>query len=403
MRQGHGEYREPIPPADLIEKFPEAIWPGLMPPDFLPVLGNMAGDWLCMRLGQHGEVAEFVQWYHGGGDWLPWGHTLAQAIAFDAASQHLPGNSRRHAIPAEPMRAEGATGNDPLLEWAIQRLPAGFEQQLIGGPDMDGERLAEQMIAAGVAEVAVQSEWIQRLLSDPELSQLDTDAKAAQRWGVSRQQFNAWMFDTESIPAEVRTKFLADRRPFQDWESAARRCTRVVEIAPHLAWGWDLLGYDAMRRSEFQQAAKHFAIGLTRSVFTDQSIRFRTHWKTDHAAKFSAAMLQELLQSGRVSEKSLAGQYEAEYLRALCADEDSRQEWVTEYWLGRSDRSALAGDYAAAFDEAYAAGWDLGAPSLPAYGSVLDRLVDLAVRAGDAARAELARTHRSCLRDRLGI
>ena len=69
QHEGRSEYREPIPPSDLIETFPEAIWPGLMPPDFLPVLGNMAGDWLCMRIEPMGEVAEIVQWYHGGGDW----------------------------------------------------------------------------------------------------------------------------------------------------------------------------------------------------------------------------------------------------------------------------------------------------------------------------------------------
>lgn len=401
--EGHGEYRDPIPPADLIEKFPAAIWPGLMPPDFLPLLGNMAGDWLCMRLGRQGEVAEIVQWYHGGGDWIPWGKSLAEAIAFDAASQSLPGISRRHAVPAEPTRASNSIANDPLLAWAVNRLPAEIGSRILAGSNGEGGPLAQQMIDYGIAEVALRSESIQRLLSDSELSQLDVGNGASARWGVSRLQLNEWLFDFDRLPDNIRTSMIGNRQPLQNWDAAAQHCRRVIQIAPHLAWGWDILGYVATRSGQFVSAANYFAQGLSRSVFTDQSIRLRTHWKTPQAGKFSAAMLQELIDSGRVTASDFSGDFDAEYLRALCADEDSRQSLVTEYWLARSERSSLAGDHAAAFDHAYAAGWDLGAASLAAYGSVLDRLIELAMRTGNGARAELARTHRHCLRDRLGI
>ncbi len=403
--EGFGEYREPIPPADLIEKFPEAIWPGLMPPDFLPVLGNMAGDWLCMRLGPHGKIAEIVQWYHGGGDWLPWGNSLAEAIAFDAASQRLPGPSRRHAIPAEPTRGADAAGDDPLLNWAIHQFPAAIASQVrrvIGG-DLQGEELAKELIRSNVAEIAVQSEWVQRLLADPELLKLDSDRDAPERWGVSRNVFNQWLFDIERAPESVRSSLLGTAANKQHWRAAAEHCRRVVEIAPHLAWGWDILGYEAERSGRYAEAAKFFASGLSRSVFTDQSIRLRTHWTAPLAGKFSAARLRAMIEAGQVTKSELTAQIDDSYLDALCAGEDERQELVTEYWLGRSDRSSLAGNFSAAFDEAYAAGWDLGAATLPAYGSVLDRLVELAKDMGDEARAELARTHRHCLRDRLGI
>lgn len=413
QHEGSGEYREPIPPSDLIETFPEAIWPGLMPPDFLPVLGNMAGDWLCMRIGPMGEVAEIVQWYHGGGDWLPWGNSLAEAIVFDAISPWLPGPSRRHAIPAEPMRASQPTASDPLLtsdpllNWALGELSPNFRALIAeAGTDANasrGEQLAKQLIGYGIAEVALRSEWVQRLLSDAEASTLDADTGLAERLGISRQQLNEWLFDFEFMPAEIRARVLADRHPHQDWDLASEHCRRVTQIAPHLAWGWDLLGYVAIRSGQFLEAAKYFAQGMTRSVFTDQSIRLRTHWKVQQAGKFSAAMLQELLDGGRVSADDLASEYDPNYLAALCAGEETRQERVTEYWLGRSDRSSLAGNYDVAFDEAYAAGWDLGAATLPTYGQVLDRLVEIAEAGGDAARAELAQTHRRCLSDRLGI
>ena len=403
QHEGRSEYREPIPPSDLIETFPEAIWPGLMPPDFLPVLGNMAGDWLCMRIEPMGEVAEIVQWYHGGGDWLPWGKSLAEAIVFDAISPWLPGPSRRHAIPAEPMRASQSTTSDPLLNWAISELSPNIGAMIADADASRGEQLAKRLMDCGIAEVALQSEWVQRLLSDAEASALDADTGLAKRLGVSRQQLNEWLFDFEFMPAEIRAKVLADRNPHQDWDVASEHCRRVTQIAPHLAWGWDLLGYAAIRSGQLVEAAKYFAQGMTRSVFTDQSIRLRTHWKVQQAGKFSAAMLQELLDGGRFSADDIASEYDPDYLAALCAGEETRQELVTEYWLGRSDRSSLAGNYAAAFDEAYAAGWDLGAATLPAYGQVLDRLVEIAEAGGDAARAELARTHRRCLSDRLGI
>ncbi len=402
-KEGNGEYREPIPPSDLIETFPEAIWPGLMPPDFLPLLGNMAGDWLCMRIGAMGEVVEIVQWYHGGGDWLPWGKTLAEAIVFDAVSPWLPGPSRRHAIPAEPMRGSQLMVSDPLLNWATSELPSEIAAMIADAHANCGEQFVKQLMGHGIAEVALQSEWVQRLMSDAHASKLDANAGLAERLGVSRQQLNEWFFDFEFMPAEIRAKVLDDRHPHQDWDAVADHCRRVTQIAPHLAWGWDLLGYAQTRAGRFVDAASCFAHGMTKSVFTDQSIRLRTHWKVHQAGKFSAAMLRELIEAGRVSTSDITVEFDTSYLDALCAAEDVRQELVTQYWLKRSEQSSAAGNHTSAFDEAYAAGWDLGAATLPAYGSVLDRLVEIAEAGGDAARAELARTHRRCLHDRLGI
>ena len=72
-----------------------------MPCDFLPVLGNDRGDWLCVRFGNDNSANEIIHWYHGGGDWIPWGQTLAEAIVFDSVRAKLPGNRRDHAISAE--------------------------------------------------------------------------------------------------------------------------------------------------------------------------------------------------------------------------------------------------------------------------------------------------------------
>jgi hypothetical protein len=66
-----GEYCEPVHPSELLSATPEVIWPGLMPPDLMPVVGNGMGDWLCARVGPESTIREVVHWYHGGGDRLP--------------------------------------------------------------------------------------------------------------------------------------------------------------------------------------------------------------------------------------------------------------------------------------------------------------------------------------------
>ncbi len=76
---------------------------GFMLPDTLPILGNGYGDWLCMRVNADNTAGEVVHWYHGGGDWMPWGRNPAEAIAFDRLRQRLPGRRVAHATrPAEP-------------------------------------------------------------------------------------------------------------------------------------------------------------------------------------------------------------------------------------------------------------------------------------------------------------
>ena len=50
-----------------------------------------------------------------------------------------------------------------------------------------------------------------------------------------------------------------------------------------------------------------------------------------------------------------------------------------------------------------AAGWDIGAEPITAYGDLLDRIAEVALRCGQRARAEVASTHRRCLRQRYGI
>ena len=57
---GVGEYREPADVDQLLEPAPEPIWPGLMCCDFIPLIHNAAGDWLCVRVDQNNEASQIV-------------------------------------------------------------------------------------------------------------------------------------------------------------------------------------------------------------------------------------------------------------------------------------------------------------------------------------------------------
>ena len=101
--EGFSEFSTPIHPADLLIESPEPIWPALMCCDMIPIIGNQAGDYLCARVGPENTITEFVHWYHGGGDWIPWGSRLSEALLFDAVRHKLPGPHHRHAEPAETL------------------------------------------------------------------------------------------------------------------------------------------------------------------------------------------------------------------------------------------------------------------------------------------------------------
>ncbi len=77
--EGLHEYHLPVDPEILLQPAPDVIWPGLMPCDLLPLISNDAGDWLCVRLDSRNNASEIVQWYHGGGDWIPWGNSICEA------------------------------------------------------------------------------------------------------------------------------------------------------------------------------------------------------------------------------------------------------------------------------------------------------------------------------------
>lgn len=367
-----------------------------MPPDLLPVVGNRDGDWLCLQIDRRCTVGQIVQWYHGGGDWIPWGQTLAEAMLLNTLFHELPGPRRRHAEPAVAPSVPSGQAQQQWVGWASEHLPLRAAALASTKRERSGTEIAETLLQVGVAEVSVRCELIQGLLAAP-MSTLDlTNAEKA---GWSRQELLEWSFDPQRMPARDR-KRLAERLGVQmgtqqDWQAIAEHCRGVLELDSELAWPWDLLGYHAERQGQIEQAIELYQTGATKPIFTSQSIRLGTHWVGDQPPKFSAAMLQRL---------SPATVECSDYLRILCgADAEERPNQITRYWLRQSDDASASGDLEAAHAFAVAAGWDVGARPLRAYAKLLDRVTVSGTEAGYHARAALASTHRRCLADRYGL
>ena len=364
---GSSEFCVPIHPADLLTPFPESIWPPLMPCDLVPLIGNQTGDFLCARVGSphaagsQESVSEIVHWYHGGGDRIPWGDTLPQAIVFDALVDHLPGPGHRHATPATPAEERRCDPSaNRLVQWALPYLPGPiadlFDSNGLALESTSPQQVASTLLTHEVAEVAVTFELIESTLFP--------------------------------IAGPV------------DWKTAESLALSVTDRRDDLAWSWNVAALAAARRGDDGLAAQRYAKSCLCSNFSDQSVRLRHHWDHAKAAKFAADQLRSL--APEIVSKELDETQQGLLALYTLAVTDDRGQRVTDHWMAQSQRQEEQGQLRQAFDGMVQAGWDLGAAPLSAYDQVLDELVRLATANGDSARLALASIHLHCFRNRYG-
>lgn len=393
---GH-RFASAVTPEELISQAPRAIWPALMPCDFLPLLTNEMGDWLCVRIAPDNSASQIVHWYHGGGDWIPWGNSIAEAIFFDLVRHHLPGSERDHAIAAHSAAEADDRSCHPINDWAIAQLSriAAVDINPLVGDELIGDELAAAMIQAQISEAAVRCQQIIHALDNPLLS--EPLIRSWQAGDADRVQ--QALFDNQRLPDEWLERatekgdspeqILAQ----QDWDAVQDHCRRVTEIEPELAWGWDLLGYTYERVGDRTTAIQNYRRGLDCSVFTDQTVRVRTHGFNGEGQKFAAARLLDLRYQP-------VGEEEQDYFRCLSAPSpDQRRDRVREHF----SRLAEKAEPAEAHDLWQRAGWDLGAEPMLAFAELLEHIAQSAQAAGRTGQSELAKTHRNCFRDRYGI
>lgn len=393
---GNSEFNQAIAPQILLAETPDVIWPGLMLPDTLPVLGNRDGDWLCLRIGPDDSVREVIHWYHGGGDWIPWGKTIAEAVCFDVLRGALPGRHQGHAVPAEPRRR--GDSSDALARWAARWLPDAVSELMSGSA---GHPVAAALLEHGVAEVAVRCEAVLTAL-DSGLRQALSPEVAAELGIEWEPRAVSWLFDTSRVDPELRAALrekVGEQVAWsQDWATAAAHAEAVCNQRDDLGWAFDVAGWAAERAGDAEGAIRWYRRGAKSLAFADQSIRFRTHWFPQRMGKFSVWRLTELGATGDSPTESLDG-----YLTAIGqADARTLRSQSLDYWCAVAERAAASGRWSDAYDAHYRSGWDLGLDDMHEYRQRLARLVETAERAGQRARAAVARTHLDTFVSRFG-
>ena len=352
--QGRAEFCQSVSPQESIEGAPDQIWPGMMGSDCLPILSNKIGDWLCVRIDANNQASQIIHWFHGGGDWIPWGNHLAEAIAFDAVADRYPSHDRQHAVSAQGTRVKQSPqekANDPFLRWACDHLPDAV-MHAIQSP-VDCQETAIAFLDHQIAEVATRCE-------------LSVSAV-----------MNA---DPASAP--------------HDWASAAVHAEPVTNLAPELAWAWETIGYAAEYRDQTETAVDAYTRAAQCSAFTDQSVRLTTHRIAGQTAKFSAARLLSL---------RLDLVEQSTYLRLLCNEnEQERRRQVSDHWLTIGEAQQQSDDPASAYASFVLAGWDIGMTPIESFAKLLEMISEAAELSGQSARAAVARTHRQCLVTRYG-
>ncbi|MEZ6091029.1 MAG: SMI1/KNR4 family protein [Pirellulaceae bacterium] len=396
-----GEFDQPVSPQSLLEEAPEVIWPGFMLPDTLPILGNGYGDWLCLRFDANNRPAEVIHWYHGGGDWMPWGRTLSEAIAFDYLRSRLPGRRQYYANVAQEFDLR--FGDQSIPDWAASHLPAPVAEVLRQTEHDRSEvvYLDDTMLTEEVAAIAVRCEMTLRSLDSP-LRQVLQPTKANHLGIPWEPDAVSWLFDNALVPPERLNALAtmlgrdADDLVGQDWSTAVEHASAVFEQRQDLSWAAAVMGWSHEKSNDPVAAISIYRRALFGSSFADQSVRFRTHWFPESAGKFVVARLQHLAKQGNL-------ELDADpYLKLFRDEEESPlTRRLTDYWCNVAEIAENEERWADAYNAYYRAGWDLGCDRMSTYEDLLTNMERVARSGGQLTRAELATTHRLCLLARM--
>ncbi len=407
-----GAFQTRLSAAELSGACPQAIWPGFMLPDTLPILGNQYGDWICVRIGPDGSCGELIHWYHGGGDWIPVGTTMEEAILHDVVDQFrplrtqmlrgaaetlLPDNlqqvSRRLAQPGlqswliEGLPMSGASPGEALQEVLVQLAEGDYTAAL---SVLFAQEWAFEATACDMVEQALQGQAGCKLSNHREL------ANHASLDSRQRSELVKWLFDIDAHANPLEQFADQCHDLVQDWDLAATTCAQVVERRQDLGWAFDILGWNYQRNGDLPAAAEIYFSGRHASSFSDQAVRLGSHWFDQRFGKFSVAQLwslQDSLPPNMLSD---------DYLRAIhTAAPQEMLLSVQNYWLARGEQALEGGEFEVAYQAFYAAGWDLGAQRLTHYQPILRQLIQAAQSAGWTARAAVAQAHLQCLEARL--
>ena len=337
-RNASSSYNEPLDPAQLISDASSNIWGGQMPPDTIPIATDGEGDHLCLKIAADGSLSEVIAWHHNGAGWDHYGHTIAEAVAFDDWQySDFSGKPVNISAVVLERRACRRALNNQLRQACRTR---------------GGERLGKAV-------------------------------------GIAWREFRAWLHDPSLIPADVARKLSETLKTGvedlvrQDWNSALEHATAVIKLRPDLAWPYAVAGWAHERSGRVAEAIALYAAGVMTLGCT---AAFTEPWIGSQVSRHNKFSVQRLLE---LRPENLSADVR-DYLDAA-----SRRE-VREYWLGLAAEADREGEHATAYQHLYAAGWDDYFSN--DIDGILTKLAAAAESAGSPALAALAKWHReSCL------
>lgn len=404
-----GAMREVVQAEQLVESVPSQIWPGFMLPDTLPIIGNAYGDWLCARIDENNRFGELIYWYHGGGDWIPVGNGLAEALLHDAVDHFRPIRKQAVRGAKELEKTEDAALLERLSEssfqnWLVENLPhgqneanpidfvRGLADHLATG---DYSGAIQRLYSFNWAAEALACDLIEEALQAP-LAQIANSAFAEKHGYNWYPEFVAWMFDLNTMPAETieHLQNLPDNSwPQQNWDKAAAVANRTLSVRSDLGWAFTVSGWEQERAGDIAGAAKTYFAGRYASSFADQSVRLSCHSLSERMGKFCVERLAQLLDKGSIQAST------DDYLQLFLGDsEQSLLARLHTYWWDKGQEQLEHSDYAGAYQCFMRSGWDMGVSRLSDYANILEALHDSASRAGWHARAAVAKKHWDCLK-----
>lgn len=363
-----GGFHRPLPVDSLCNHCPASIWAGFMQPDSLPLLGNDYGDWICVRVTRQDNLGELIHWYHGGGDWIPLGTNIAQAVLHDGIDSFRPKQKQmlRGAVESNRTVTTELPGDTSLADTVV------LLSDRLGDSD--------SAIVAREAWQVLQNQGYISAVEYLVTRQVATEASAGD---LIEHYLNLALPDFSLSVTEL---------PEATWPRIGELCGRIIQYRNDLGWCYTLAGLSQQTAGQVETARDTFFASRLTSAFSDQSVRFRTHRFPQRFGKFSIAQLAS------DQYRHLGEQTSDPYLRlVLNCPENQLIQSVQHYWEELASHADKIGDHEAAYEYWYRAGWDLGAVHLSNYHSILENMANSAQAAGWQGLARVARIHLNCL------
>jgi hypothetical protein len=366
-----GRFCHPVNIDELCQQSPQVLWPGFMQPDSLPLVGNDYGDWICARVTEDNRLGELIHWFHGGGDWIPVGHSIAEALLHDAIDQFRPIKKQmlRGAVESIPLKndadcLQGSKQKTEFLRWLENSLSESNVKKQLGSileltePE-DYPKALRNLIDDGLLVEACSCDLIESIIN-------------------------------KSLPndKEQSIKNLSS----QEWSEIEWLCEKIIRMRSDIGWSFALHGMSCEFRFAHERAQSSWFQGRFASAFSDQSVRLQLHHFEKHYKKCCIAQL--VSKPSQLPDKIRNDGYLEQF---TSSDANCLNSTIQNFWRQQGCEAMNQERFAEAYQAFYRSGWDLGAEKLMAFHQILTDMREAAAQAGWVARSRVIQSYLECL------